>query len=53
MYSTGVSKRLEDGTYLNAYIPVKFKKGTEPNGAEKDPKESGAFGLFIKKYSYV
>ena len=28
-YSTGISNKLMDGTYENAYIPVQFKKGVE------------------------
>lgn len=28
-YSTGVSNKLMDGTYENAYLPVQFKKGIE------------------------
>lgn len=28
-YSTGISNKLMDGTYENAYIPVQFKKGIE------------------------
>ncbi len=26
-YSVGISRKLEDGSYLKDYIPVKFKKG--------------------------
>lgn len=29
MYSTGISNKLLDGTYENAYIQVQFKKGVE------------------------
>ena len=29
MYSTGIGKKQEDGTYITAYIPIKFKKGVE------------------------
>ena len=28
-YSTGISNKLMDGSYDNAYISVQFKKGTE------------------------
>lgn len=28
-YSMGMSKKKQDGTYDNAYIPVQFKKGVE------------------------
>lgn len=28
-YSIGVSKKKEDGTYENGYIPVRFRKDTE------------------------
>ncbi len=27
VYSTGISSKSQDGTYNNAYIPVKFRKG--------------------------
>lgn len=61
MYSTGISKRLEDGTYLNAYIPVKFKKGTEPNGetniyirnAWLFPTKDLKINIFINEYELV
>lgn len=29
VYSTGISSRSQDGTYNNAYMPVKFRKGIE------------------------
>ena len=29
VYSTTMSKKLQDGTYENAYIDVKFKKGVD------------------------
>ena len=29
VYSTGISSKSLDGTYNNAYIPVKFRKGIE------------------------
>lgn len=29
VYSTGISSKSQDGTYNNAYIPVKFRKGIE------------------------
>ena len=37
-YSVSVSKKMEDGTYINAYIPIKFSKKSGapekiPNGA--------------------
>lgn len=28
-YSIGLSKKREDGTYENGYMPVRFRKGTE------------------------
>lgn len=29
VYSTGISSKSQDGTYNNAYMPVKFRKGIE------------------------
>ena len=29
VYSTGISSKSQDGTYNNAYIPVKFRRGIE------------------------
>lgn len=29
LYSTGISNKLQDGTYENSYIGVQFKKGVE------------------------
>lgn len=29
MYSTAISEKQEDGTYLQVYIPVRFRKGVE------------------------
>lgn len=29
VYSTGISSKSQDGTYNNAYLPVKFRKGIE------------------------
>lgn len=29
MYSTGIGKKNEDGTYTTAYMPLRFKKGVE------------------------
>lgn len=61
MYSTGISKKQEDGTYLNAYIPVKFKKGTEPNketniyikNAWLTPTKDLKIIIFVNEYELV
>lgn len=29
VYSTGISSKSQDGTYNNAYIPVRFRRGIE------------------------
>lgn len=29
VYSTGISSKSQDGTYNNAYMPVKFRRGIE------------------------
>jgi len=34
-YSTGISNKLMDGSYENAYLPVQFKKGTELNNEDR------------------
>lgn len=61
MYSTGISKKQEDGTYLNAYMPVQFKKGTEPNkeaniyikSAWLTPTKDLKIRIFINEYELV
>ncbi|MCQ2087666.1 MAG: hypothetical protein MJZ37_06330 [Bacilli bacterium] len=38
-YSVGVSKKKEDGSYVNGYMPARFKKGVElENGTNIDIK---------------
>lgn len=34
-YSTGISNKLMDGSYENAYLPVQFKKGTELDNKDR------------------
>ena len=34
-YSTGISNKLMDGSYENAYLQVQFKKGTELNNKDR------------------
>ena len=45
-YSTGISNKLMDGSYENAYISVQFKKGTEIENKTKINITNGFMSFF-------
>jgi hypothetical protein len=45
-YSTGISNKLMDGSYDNAYINVQFKKGTELENKTKINITNGFMSFF-------
>lgn len=49
-YSAGIGKKLENGTYVNAYQPIRFKKGVVlENGTQIDIKNAFATVNSYKK----
>lgn len=48
-YSTGVSSKKQDGTYVNAYLPVKFRKGIVVDNKTKIDIKNGF--LTAKEYT--
>ena len=42
-YTTGVSSKKQDGTYVNAYMPVRFKKGIVVDNKSKIDIKNGFF----------
>ena len=45
-YSTGLSNKLMDGSYENAYIPVQFKKGIELESKTKIEIKDGFISFY-------
>ena len=45
-YSTGISNKLMDGSYENAYLPIQFKKGTELNNKDRIIINSGFLSFY-------
>ena len=61
MYSTGISEKQQDGTYLRAYIPVWLRKGIELSDKDKikikkgwlKPTKDNKIVLFISEYEQI
>ena len=63
-YSTGISSKNQDGTYNNAYMPVRFRRGIELEDKQMinilsawlipiKIKENQVVGLFINDFTLV